>query len=202
TFADGLWDVFIGCFALQFAIAPLLSESLGDFWSSAIFLPFWAAVYLVIWLVRKHIVAPRLGAVTFRKARQQKITRFTFVMLAVNVLVALMGILVALVINRSADADAVARTGLVISLMLGLFLLAGFSAAAYLLDCGRLFFYGLILFVAPFFGEWLYQHHGAAHHGYPIAFGFTAGVMIVTGLVLFVRLLINNPRVEMPAEGG
>jgi len=38
TFADGLWDVFIGCsFPLQLTIAPLLSHRMGDFWSSAVF---------------------------------------------------------------------------------------------------------------------------------------------------------------------
>ena len=64
TFADGLWDVFIGVFALEFAIAPLLSKTLGDFWSSAVFLPVFGVVYLVIWLTRKYVVAPRIGTLT------------------------------------------------------------------------------------------------------------------------------------------
>ena len=41
THNDGLWDVLLGCYALMFVIAPYLSTSLGDFWSSAVFLPFW-----------------------------------------------------------------------------------------------------------------------------------------------------------------
>ena len=36
---DGLWDILLGCFFLMFVIAPYLSASLGDFWSSAVFLP-------------------------------------------------------------------------------------------------------------------------------------------------------------------
>lgn len=63
TLADGLCDVFIGCFVLIFAVSPILSESLGDFWSSFIFLPFWGVVYLCIGLTRKYVVAPRLGRV-------------------------------------------------------------------------------------------------------------------------------------------
>jgi len=60
TFADGLWDVLLGCwFPMQLAIAPFLSVSMGDFWSSAVFLPFWGAIYLVIWLVRKKVVIAR-----------------------------------------------------------------------------------------------------------------------------------------------
>ena len=33
AFSDGLWDIIIAGLLLQFAIAPLLSSSLGDFWS-------------------------------------------------------------------------------------------------------------------------------------------------------------------------
>jgi hypothetical protein len=66
SFADGLWDVFIGCMFLNFAVAPFLSETMGDFWSSAIFLPFWGLVYLAIWLTRKYVVAPRIGKVVQR----------------------------------------------------------------------------------------------------------------------------------------
>ena len=80
--------------------------------------------------------------------------------------------------------------------MLGLFLLVGFSVAAYMLDYTRLYFYGLMLFIAPLVGEWLYAYHGASHHGYPVVFGFSAGVMILTGLVLFIRLLKENPPVD------
>ena len=37
-FDDGLLDIMISAFLLMFAIAPLLSETMGDFWSSAVFL--------------------------------------------------------------------------------------------------------------------------------------------------------------------
>ena len=37
TANDGLWDIFLGIFFLEFVIAPFLSESMGDFWSVAVF---------------------------------------------------------------------------------------------------------------------------------------------------------------------
>ncbi len=188
TFADGLWDVFIGFFALEFAIAPLLSRSLGDFWSSAVFLPVWGMVYLGIWLTRKYVVAPRIGTVSFGKMRRQKLQKFSLIMLIANIAMFVLGIIAALNFSK--------LPGFGIASLLGLFLLAGFSAAAYMLDYTRLYLYGLMLFVAPLVGEWLYANHGASHHGYPIVFGFSAGVMILTGLVLFIRLLKNNPRVD------
>lgn len=188
TFADGLWDVLIGSFVLEFAIAPLLSTALGDFWSSAVFLPFWGLIYLAIQLTRKYVLAPRVGSARYGKARQQRLRRFSLVMIAINILALILGILTLLTIERPIDG---LRTGL-----FGFILMAGFSLAAYLLDFPRLYVYGLLLLLAPPVGEWLYANHGVAHHGFPVVFGFVSGVMILTGLFLFVRLLINNPVVD------
>lgn len=188
TFADGLWDVLIGCFVLEFAIAPLLSAALGDFWSSAVFLPFWGLIYLAIWLTRKHVLAPRVGSARFSRARQQRLRRFSLVMIAINILALILGILTLVTIELPIDG---LRTGL-----FGLILMAGFSLAAYLLDFPRLYMYGLLLLFAPSVGEWLHASYGAAHHGFPIVFGFVSGVMILTGLFLFLRLLISNPVVD------
>ncbi|MDH5372789.1 MAG: hypothetical protein OEX97_07585, partial [Acidimicrobiia bacterium] len=44
---DGLWDVLIATVFANLAIAPLLSEDLGDFWSSALLAPIWLVTYLV-----------------------------------------------------------------------------------------------------------------------------------------------------------
>ena len=188
TFADGLWDVFIGFFALEFAIAPLLSKSLGDFWSSAVFLPVFGVVYLVIWLTRKYVVAPRIGTVSFGNVRRKKLQRFSLIMLVANIVIFILGIIVALNFRKF--------PGFGIASLLGLFLLVAFSTAAYILDFTRLYLYGLMLVVAAPVGEWLYANHGVSHHGYPIVFGFSAGVMILTGLMLFIRLLRDNPRVD------
>lgn len=195
TFADGLWDVLIGCFALIFALAPLLSAGLGDFWSSAVFLPFWGLVYLAIWLTRKHIIAPRLGTVRFSKARQEKLRKLNLVMVSVNALALMAGIATFLAFDAFDKIPGGGVAGL-----LGLCLLVGFSAAAYFLDCPRLYFYGLLLFATPLVGEWLHAGYGAAHHGFPLAFGFAAGVMILAGLGMFARFLKNNPPVD--SEGA
>ena len=53
TFQDGLVEIMLGCIVLMFAIGPFLSPYLGDFWSSAVFLPFWAGVFCLLWAVRR-----------------------------------------------------------------------------------------------------------------------------------------------------
>jgi hypothetical protein len=84
--------------------------------------------------------------------------------------------------------------------ILGLTLLIGFSLAAYFLDFPRLYIYGLLLAISPLVGEWLYTHGYASHHGWPIAFGVTCGIMILTGLIIFFRFLHNNPFPVMEAS--
>jgi hypothetical protein len=187
---DGLWDIFLGLFFLMFVIAPYLSSSLGDFWSPAVFLPFWGLVFLVIRLIRKHVVTPRVGIVKFGHVRKTKLVKFTIVMLVVNV--------VALILGLVAAMNFGSVSGRVTSIMFGLILLIGLSIAAYFLDFGRLYVYGLLVGLSPLVGEWLYSHGYATHHGFPITFGTTAGIMTVAGLAVFARLLRDNP---VPIEG-
>jgi hypothetical protein len=184
VYNDGLWDVLLGCFMLIFALAPLLSTRLGDFWSSAVFLPFWALVALAIWLIRRQVVAPRLGVVKLGQAHKAKLARFNVVMLIVNSVALGLGVVVAL---RSG------ASGQTVSIVLGLILLAGFSVTAFLLGFGRLYLYGLLVGLSPVVGEWLYGNYGVPHHGFPITFGITAGIIALTGLVVFARLLRENP---------
>ena len=196
TYNDGLWDIFLGCFALLFVIAPFLSPSLGDFWSSAVFLPFWGLVMLAIWLIRKYVVTPRVGVVKFGPARTAKLMKFSVVMLVVNVVAFILGIIAAMNLGKI--------PGQMTTIIFGLILLISFSIMAYFLDFNRLYVYGLLTGFSPLAGEWLYVSMKASHHGFPITFGITAAIMILTGLVLFVRLLRDNPVPieETPIEEG
>jgi hypothetical protein len=185
TFEDGLWDVFIGCIVLQFAIGPLLSVSLGDFWSSVVFLPFWGLVFLAIRLIRKYVITPRIGTVKFGRARQVKLRKFTVVMLVLNVVALFLGVFAALSFG--------VVPGWVTMAIFGLIVLNGSCIAAYFLDFARLYVYGIMFVLSFVVGELLYTYLQVPHHGYPVAFGFTATAIILTGLVIFIRLVRNNP---------
>ncbi|MFC1971053.1 hypothetical protein ACFLV0_03860 [Chloroflexota bacterium] len=182
---DGLWDIIIAGFALEFAVAPLLSPALGDFWSSAVFVPFLGLLFLAAWLTRKYVVKPRTGVVKFGKQRIGRMKKFTLVMLIVNVLALILGTIVALYFH--------ALSGQMVAIIFGLILLIGFSLAGYFLDYIRLYVYGLLLGITPFVGEWLYSNYNASHHGFPITFGFISGVIFLAGLITFIRFLHKNP---------
>jgi hypothetical protein len=185
AFQDGLWDIFIGCFVLIFAVGPLLSTTaLGDFWSSVAFLPFWAVVYLAIWLIRKFVVTPRIGLVKFGLSRKVKLSRFVTLAVIVSFLGLILGILSALISDK---------LGWVVMTSFGLLVLTMFSVAAYFLDFARLYLYGALMALSPLVGEWLYINMRASHHGFPITFGTTAGIIISVGLIKFALLLRDHP---------
>jgi hypothetical protein len=209
---DGLSDIFIGCIFLMWAVAPFLSPSLGDFWSSVVFVPFWGMVMLGIWLVRRHVIRPRVGVVHFGAARKTRLHKFSVVMLTVNVIAFVLGISAfiwySFLASRFSEvpffrvffnSDALLGLGPLTSTLFGLICLALFSIAAYFLNFHRLYVYGLLVGLSPLIGEWLYAHGSASHHGFPITFGVTAGIMIFTGSFVFIRLLLNNP---VPINGA
>ena len=185
AFNDGLLDIFIGGFMLQFVIPLYISERLGDFWSSFVMLPFFAALYLVLRQVRRSVIWPRIGVVKFGAVRTERLKKFNFIMLVALVIALLLGVLSAVEFERV--------PGWVHSARFGLVFLMGFSLAGYFLNMNRLYLYGVMISLAVPIGEWLYATWGVPHHGFPITFGFAAGVMILSGLYQFVQFLRENP---------
>jgi len=194
THDDGLWDLLLGCFFLIFVVAPFLSIRLGDFWSSAVFLPFWALAWFGVRALRRHVVEPRVGVVELGAPRRRRLKRLSTAMLIVN--------LVALIGGVAAAASFGAVPGRVYSIFVGLAFLLLFSLAAHHLGIGRLYLYGLLAGLAPLGGEWLWSRGLASHHGFPVAFGVTAAVMFAVGAGLFARLLRDNPVPEGIAGGS
>ncbi len=183
----GLWDVFIASVVAIFAIAPKLSVTMGDFWSSAVFLPVWAVVYAIIRILKERVVVPRVGVVRFGAFRRKRLWKFTVVMLAVNVIAFVLGIVAFL---RGAGAGS-----LLFPMTFSLTVLLGFSLAAYFLDIRRFFVYGVLLAIGPLVGEWLFRQGYVLHHGFPVVFGAAAILMAVVGMTKFTLLVRSHPPV-------
>ncbi|MCP3972888.1 MAG: hypothetical protein GY720_00175 [bacterium] len=194
---DGLWDVWIAAFFTMFAVAPLLSETMGDFWSVVIFLPFWLAVYLVIRIVRLRVVNPRVGTVRFGTDRRRRLRKLSIVMLIVNVLAAVLGAVAAIGVQM--DWLDLGSGSIGYPLGLGIVVLVGFSGAAHVTGIPRYYLYGLMLAIATLIGEWLWREDLATHHGYPIVFGAAAAVIFIGGIARFMAVLRSHPLPQHPA---
>ncbi len=181
----GLWDVFLASVVAMLAIAPLLSGTMGDFWSSAIFLPVYGGVYLAIRLIRERVVVPRVGLVRFGPYRKRRLRGFTVVMLIFNVVAALLGIIAFIAVERGMGEPF-------IPIVFSLIVLVGFSLAAYFLEIPRLFLYGILLAAGSLIGEWLFRRGYVSHHGYPVVAGITAGVIAAVGLIKFALLVRSH----------
>lgn len=195
---DGLWDVLIAAVFSMMALAPLLSESLGDLWSSAIFLPIWLAAYLIIRVVRRQVVIPRVGTVRFGEDRKRRLRRFSLAMLVVNVVALLLGLAAAIGVQRGWVDLGGGSLGY--PLTLGIVILIGFSVGAYAASIPRYYLYGMMLAGAPLVGEWLWRRDLAAHHGYPIVFGAAAVIILVTGMTRFFTRLRGHPLPQDPVR--
>jgi hypothetical protein len=181
---DGLMDIFLSSIVLMWAVAPFLSTYIGDFWSSAIFLPLWGGLFLVLYLVRKHVVQPRSGTVKFGFARRKKLTAFTWIMLVLNVLFMVLGVFAFFLPVGS---------GYTRTLPVSLMILVSFSLGGYFLDAPRFYVYGVLWAGGFFVGEWLYQNYGFVHHGYPVAFGVVALIILLTGIYKLLTFMRDNP---------
>ena len=194
---DGLWDVLIAAVFTNLAIGPLPSEDLGDFWSSALLAPVWLAMYLVIRVMRRRIVNPRVGTVRFGTDRRKRLRKLSIVMLIVNVLAALLRAVAAIGVQTNWLDLGDGRIGYPPGL--GIVVLVGFSGAAFMTGIARYFSYGLMLSVGPLIGEWLWRNDLATHHGYPIVFGTAAAIVLVTGIARFMAVLRRHPLPQHPA---
>jgi hypothetical protein len=187
AFDDGLVDILLSSFVLMWAVAPWLSESIGDFWSSAIFLPIWGLFFIAVALVRKYWIRPRAGVVKFGVARKKKLTAFTWIMLILNVLFLVLGMLAFF----NPVVSPWTRT-----LPLAVMVLIASGLAGYFLDVPRFFVYGLLFAGGFFLGEWLYQNYGFAHHGYPVVFGTLTVVIFLVGIYRLIAFIKENPLLD------
>jgi MFS family permease len=188
TADTGLWDMYLASMVSMFAIAPLLSVYLGDFLSAAVFLPVFALLLWGIHLVKTRVIQPRVGLVEYGMPRKKRLKSLGVIMLVVNVMALVLGLVAAYRLPMD--------QGAIVPIFMSIILLLLFSTAALFLGIPRIFFYGLLLAVAPPIGEFLFQRGYATHHGFPVVFGTCAAVILMAGIVRFVRFL------PPPVPGG
>jgi len=198
TFQDGLWDIYLGLLLLNWVIAMMLTGTgLPLPWVMVIMLASALLQMLAFWAGKRFVTTPRIGLVKFGPQRQAKMKNLR----AVLFLSVLLGVTMSIV-GLGARGNGLA--GWLAGIPIPAYVWAAqaivvFGLGAYFLDVTRFYVYG-VLYGLPFpVGVLLSENTTLTGlSSLAITFGVAAGVMILIGVVLFVRFLRDYP---VPAEG-
>jgi hypothetical protein len=156
----------------------------------------WSGIALLGWLLfmagKKYISIPRMGRATpgpAGKARRRKVTRFMIVTFVFTVAAVVVTILFGS--SRQAGAIGVALGEWAMPAFVALFLVLLFGVLGYFLAYERMALIGL-LFALP----WLVVEAVDQRVGIDVsapAFLVASGIVILMGLITFVRFLQKNP---------
>lgn len=201
TFQDGLWDIFLGLLLLNVGIGAILGGLLGETEMSLMFLlgsmvgltAFAGLVLLGFWAGKKFVTTPRIGRVRFGEQRKAKMKNFR----AVLFLSVLLGVIM-LILGWAAAGDGLPEWMAEIPIPLYVWpvqTIVLFGLGAYFLDVTRFYAYGVLYGLPLPLGILLVRNTDLSGTGsMVITFGVTAGVMVVIGVVLFIRFLRDYPK--------
>ncbi len=150
-----------------------------------------AVAYVLFWIGKKYITIPRLGQVRFGQIRQAKKTTLAIIL---GVIVLIQGIVVALTAVGWANPSLVTKLfgqtastdleRMVVAAVGAFFVGPSMLIIAYFNDFPRGFYIAVLMALAVFLMIWINQ---------PIYPAVIGGLIIVPGLVLFIRFLVKYP---------
>jgi hypothetical protein len=200
TYQDGLWDIYYGlivvCISI-FVYRPADGYSAMNIILSLLMI---SLAYSVFWAGKKYITLPRMGQVRFGAVRKQKKRTLAIIL---GVLVLFQVGLVALTAFGWANPEMSAKlndyinerssTLLVVAAIGSLIVGTIMIVQAYFSDFPRGYYIAVMMSLAVFLMIYLNQPV------YPILIG---GLVLIPGLVLFVRFLKKYPLHRADASYG
>ncbi|UCD21823.1 MAG: hypothetical protein JSW22_07295 [Chloroflexota bacterium] len=177
----GFIEAFTGIFLLQLGLPALFSRSgFGDWQSALITLPIALILLIVVLLVRRFVVAPRLGRVKFLPERRRRISK----LIIVPILTLIAGAIVGYIFSENASL----RHAFIGQIPFSLIPIIVFSAAAYFLEMKRLYVYGVIVGLVFPLGKYL-ETVIVSRNILPATILFTAFALLGIAIVFLVAFL-------------
>lgn len=198
VFQHGLWDIYLGLLLLAMAIGALLSDiGVPEAWSTTIYVALMVLSMLILWAGKRFITLPRMGRVTFGPKRKTKLN-WVRVVLLLSVLVGA-GVSVAGLAVRGNRPEWLNTTfffpaAWVVNAMVV------FSLGAYFLDFNRLYLIG-VLYALPVPLDIMFHKFASMDLTF-FAIGVPAMVILIVGLVMFVRFLREYPLPAVEVSDG
>jgi MFS family permease len=183
-FQDGLLDMVLGLLLAMTGVAALPRDRvLSGSWQVGIYLALLVLCFAVFWLGKKHVTVRRLGRVRFGpslRGKSRKSRAITALLVTVQVAVVVAGLNM-----MSTDAVQSVPGGRALwALVYGVWMMGVFSLASYWIDFTRGYVIG-VLYALGFSGTMLLDS--------PMMFVVAGAVILLMGLVVFVRFLREYP---------
>jgi len=180
-FQAGFIEAFTGIFLLQLGFPALFSRSgFGDWQSALLTLPIALILLIVVFLVRRFVVIPRLGRVKFLPERRRRLSK----LIIVPILTLIAGAIVGYIFTENASLRHI-FVGQIPFIVLPIIV---FGAAAYFLDMKRLYVYGAIVGLVFPLGKYL-ETVIVSRNTLPATILFTAFVFLGIAIVFLVSFM-------------
>ncbi|MBN1369762.1 MAG: hypothetical protein JW954_05955 [Dehalococcoidaceae bacterium] len=187
-FSDGMWDIYGGLILSGFGLSILTGQM--------ILLIVFIAIAMVPILIRKPIVASRLGSVTFSIKRERKTMKYKTAAWIAGSLVLVSGALFSALYSFStlpAWLDTMLENSLF--LFMGAMLASIACIAGYATAVRRFYAYAIVVFLAFGLAAVLRPQD---MEGIPIT--AAGGLILLTGIIILIRFLRNNPNYDQEAD--
>ena len=191
TSQDGLYDIFIGSYIVLQSTQPWLDENgFGLPWNVILVMGLGFLILLGVILLKKFVVAPRIGQVHYGVQRKKRMKRLAIGMAIIFLLtVALFGMTVSAIYFREPIISGPIGGSFPLDIVhtaAGIFIFAIFSVIGFMNDYPRMYFYGFLFGLGYVISTTLQDITGNPFY-WPWAL---AGlVAVTTGLILFFRFL-------------
>lgn len=192
---DGLYDIFIGTYIALLSATPWLDENgLRIPWNVILVWGLGILVLIGVLLLKKFIVAPRIGQVRHGRKRKQRMKRLAVGMGIIFLLtVVLFGITVSAIYFREPIFTGSFEGSLPLDIVhtaAGIFIFVIFSVIGFMNDYPRMYFYGFLFGMGYVTSTALQDITGNPFY-WPWTFAGLVAAAI--GLMIFIRFLRDYP---------
>jgi hypothetical protein len=192
SYEDGLWDLLLGTIFMLLAVYPITRARLGPAWNMVLFVGLLLLATGIFFVLRRRISTPRLGYVRARYTPALKgILAVTLALVALTA-----GLVILTLVNPAwlggpgPEVSLLNMKSYLVEILVLLALVVLFSAMGYLFGVPRLFLYGWLLGGANLAAVILYR---GAPEGFNLPLAVAAGVILLIGAYLLVRMLRKYP---------
>ncbi len=187
----GFFDLAIGFIVTGMAFGPFFRETLPVPYNYFL----WPLIVVLITdisiiMVLKYVIQPRIGIAkpgSSLRSMRNKLLIVSSIQFIIH--------LIFIIIFAIGNGTGINVEGFMFMLIIGLFFIPIFAILAYLMKYPRLYVIGMLIWLAIFINELLYDPIDYRIR-WLLSYGIIGSVIFITGLVIFIQFLKKHPKVK------